>query len=425
MASNVRQRLERLRRLGLHRGTGHLPSHDEGTPTEFWPAHRIAPSPLETTVPGRVVESPLGACYLVEEARPTTLARGGYPLAECLQLSGEMVARLDNNPTLHHFDFRRAAFIDTETSGLDLGTGTYAFLIGVGTFEGERFILRQYLLRDPSEEAAALHLLARQMETCDSLVTFNGRHFDIPLLNTRYALNRQRSPFPHTPHLDLLPPARRLWRERLPSRALGDLERNILGHQRTQADVPGWLIPQIYLNYVRSGDARDLARVFYHNMEDIISMVSLATHLTRAFSGAPEQREAREAMMLGRWYELRGQLDEAERAYRTALAGSLPPTLRQRVLRDLGFLLKRMARREEAKEIWEAWLASAEAIHDLTPYIELAKHYEWHEANWEVAHAWTLRAIAQAQRWSHTPQRAAALAALEHRLARLARKLAG
>lgn len=414
MSADLRERLERLRRLGVQRGTAHL------RPPEARPS-AVGPYAIERLVPGRVVETPSGVCYVAEEERPITEKRGGRALAECLQLPPESVVRLDRDPALAAFDFRRAAFIDTETTGLEGGTGTYAFLVGIGTFEGERFVVRQYFMRNPAEEAAMLQLVTKQLEGRRPLVTFNGRAFDLPLLATRFALARQRPPFIGAPHLDLLPPARRLWRDRLASRALTDLEKDVLGHWRTQADVPGWLIPQIYITYVHTGDGRELARVFYHNAEDILSMVTLATHLCDAFAGPPDRLHVNEAASLGRWYEEQGRWGEAEAAYRRALAGPLPDALRRQVFLRLGLLLKRQGRREEAKAVWEAWVAEL-PDDDLTPYIELAKHYEWHEADPDAAQRWTEEALRIAHARSDLSMRAWLLAELEHRWARLERK---
>ena len=414
MSSELRERLERLRRLGVYRGTAHLRPPEPRPPA-------AGPYPIERLVPGRVVETPAGVCYVAEEERPVTETRGGRALAECLQHPPESVLRLDHDPTLAAFDFHRAAFLDTETTGLEGGTGTYAFLVGVGTFEGERFIVRQYFMRNPAEEAAVLRLVTEQLEGRRPLVTFNGRAFDLPLLATRFTLARQRPPFTGAPHLDLLPPARRLWRNRLASRSLTDLEKDVLGHWRTQADIPGWLIPQIYMTYVHTGDGRELARVFYHNAEDILSMVTLAAHLCDAFAGPPDRLHASEAVSLGRWYEEQGRWTEAEAAYRRALAGHLSDALRRQAFLHLGLLLKRQERREEAKAVWEAWIASVPGD-DLTPYIELAKHYEWHEVALDMAQMWTERALRIARAWPPSAARTWLLAELEHRLARLERK---
>jgi len=125
-------------------------------------------------------------------------------------------------------------FLDTETTGLAGGTGTFAFLIGLDASMAMISKLSQYFMRDPAEESALLAAVAEFIHPCQALVTFNGKSFDVPLLNTRYTLQAISSPFANLSHVDLLPLARRLWRDRLPSRALGYLETSILGAKRTK-----------------------------------------------------------------------------------------------------------------------------------------------------------------------------------------------
>ena len=178
------------------------------------------------------------------------------PLAAALAASGSAVAACARDPRLDDFDFRQAAFLDTETSGLAGGAGTFAFMVGIGMFEGEGddtvYVVRQVFMRSPAEERALLEVTANLLARCEGLVSFNGRAFDVPLLTTRYALQRQPSPLIGLPHFDLLPAARQRWRLRLPSCALSALERDILEHPRSQEDVPGWLIPSLYSDYARS-----------------------------------------------------------------------------------------------------------------------------------------------------------------------------
>ena len=226
--------------------------------------------------------------------------------------------------------FSNAAFIDTETTGLGGGAGVYCFMVGVGTFEAldappdqgplplagavataehtppERdapthFVVRQYFMRSPAEEQALLTALSRQLERHDIAVTFNGRSFDLPLLRNRIRYNLRFLPdfargvpllHERAPHLDLLMPARRLWKRRLQSCRLANLEQKVLEFVRTEDDVPGRLIPQLYIDYLRSGDARPLQRVFYHNREDIVSMVAQADHL-RASAARPAPARGR------------------------------------------------------------------------------------------------------------------------------------
>ena len=175
----------------------------------------------------------------------------------------------------------RLVYLDTETTGLAGGTGTCAFLIGIGTLEGTQFVVRQFFLRDYPEEKAILHALAEILGGFDGLVTYNGKTFDIPLLETRYALARQKSPFGRMLHLDALHPARRLWRLRLESCKLQDLESAVLGIER-EGDIPGSEIPAIYFDYLREGDARGLQPVFHHNALDIMTLAAITVELARA-----------------------------------------------------------------------------------------------------------------------------------------------
>jgi hypothetical protein len=147
-------------------------------------------------------------------------------------------------------------------------------------YEADGFRLIQQFMRDPAEEPAHLACLLTLLEGCESLVTFNGKAFDVPLLQSRYITNGEYFPFHSSIHLDLLPLARKLWKDRLPSRALGYLEEQILGVVRNQEDVPGWLIPSLYFDYLRSGDARPLKSVFYHNAIDVLSMAALLVHIS-------------------------------------------------------------------------------------------------------------------------------------------------
>ena len=287
----------------------------------------------------------------------------------------------------------QVAFIDTETTGLSLGAGTYTFLIGVGTYEnpvGLRdpqglgdFVVRQFFMRNPAEERAQLHLVEEALRCCTSIVSFNGRGFDMPLINNRFVLAAMSLPLAGAPHLDLLPPARRLWKARWGSCSLGNLERNVLAFQRTAEDVPGYLIPDIYRQYYLTGVATEmLAHVFYHNLEDIASMVVLGARMARFFrpDGLAErlpELHPLEVWSLGRCYDALDWVEASVAAYRTALDRAAGDPLVAQLLRELGYLYKRLERRDEAAGVWEDWISSV-AGDDLTPYIELAKHHEWH-----------------------------------------------
>ena len=134
-------------------------------------------------------------------------------------------------------------------------------------------------MRDPGQEAALLAALDQWLAEFDVIVTFNGKSFDVPLLNSRFLMNGITTPFERYEHVDVLQIARKLWRDRLPSRALGELEKEIIHFYRTGDDIPGWMIPQVYFDYLRSGDARPLAGVFYHNVIDILTLAALFGHI--------------------------------------------------------------------------------------------------------------------------------------------------
>jgi uncharacterized protein YprB with RNaseH-like and TPR domain len=146
-------------------------------------------------------------------------------------------------------------FFDTETTGLSGGTGTYAFLIGLGTIEPDRVVVRQYVMRDYDEELALLEAVGNQLAQHDALVTYNGKSFDVPLIETRFIASRRPLDVIPPAHLDLLHPTRRLLRGQLDRCALSDVERAVLGFRRFE-DLPSWMIPSVYFQFVREGDAR-------------------------------------------------------------------------------------------------------------------------------------------------------------------------
>jgi hypothetical protein len=201
---------------------------------------------------------------------------------------------------------------------------------------------------------------------------------------------------------------------------LGNLETELLGVYRTEDDVPGWLIPALYADYLRSSDASEMQRVFYHNQLDMLSMVTLTSEVLRQFSSARHEDHPADLFSLGKWQADLGLVSAAEKNLRLAAAGDLPLEMYHQALKQLSLLLKRENRRHEAVLIWQQWAATS--IDDVEAHVELAKHFEWQEQDLDMAKMWTERALVLLSHWRPT---SAALArpALEHRLARLQRKL--
>ncbi|MCB0162236.1 MAG: ribonuclease H-like domain-containing protein, partial [Caldilineaceae bacterium] len=196
-----------------------------------------------------------------------------------------------------------------------------------------------------------------------------------------------------------------------------NLEQHILGLTRSGDDVPGHLIPQIYVDYMRTGNAAEINRVFYHNHEDIVTMVGLAEALTRVLGSAPE--ELREQALdgddwaaLGIAYETRGEMDQAEHAYGHALETLTAPASRADVYRRLGALQKRQQRWDEAIATWQQWLSSV-PDGDPTPYVELAKYCEWQSKDYAQAAMWTGWTLHTVQTLPPRQRSAALIAELE------------
>jgi uncharacterized protein YprB with RNaseH-like and TPR domain len=395
---------------------------------------------LDALLRGRVHETPHGACYVVERRYPMSHAHGVHTLAAGREGAWQdgllaLARTAAERAHVRGADPRRFVYLDTETTGLAGGTGTYAFLVGCARYEGDDFVVRQFFLRTLAEEHALLHGVAEALQGCQVLVTYNGKAFDWPLLETRYALARRGGPRrPEAPpvHLDLLFPARRLWRTRLTACGLGEVERHALGVERG-ADTPGWLIPQLYFAYLRERDARPLVGVFRHNALDLLSLAGLLGRigaLRLPGMDAPDAVAiaADELLALGRCYAEEGDLPHALGAFTAALAqaeSGMPSALHRRLADDarwrLAAVLKRLGCAAEAVPHWRALAERAPAPGeppDVRPFDALAKYCEHVLRDSAAARAWALRALAALD----APGAAAAprvRAALRHRLARL------
>jgi uncharacterized protein len=375
---------------------------------------RPEPVSIEDLVPGRSITNERGRFYLVEYDRHLESRYGDVPLSRFRAVTPGSVAVVAGDPELHSFDLGRAVFLDTETTGLAGGAGTAAFLVGVGFIEGDRFVVRQYFMRDYDEEAALLHELAALLATFPFLVTYNGKAFDLPLLESRYRLNRTLFPAASAQHLDLLPPARRLWKLRLESCRLQSLEWALLGMRRS-GDVPGEEIPRIYFDYVRRRDARAIARVLDHNRLDVLSLAALTAFACHwVHDEGPE--DPRDAYSLGRVFERARLYDRSDQQYRRALKEETGP-LRTAALLRLAGRAKRNGDHGAACDLWE----EAAAAGSWLALRELAVHHEHRSRDLGAA----LAAVERGLEADSADQAACARARaeFERRKARLFRKI--
>jgi hypothetical protein len=323
---------------------------------------------------GRVVTNGFGRALVIDRRYESDRFHGTRRVGECEVVDGDTLRLLD--PTLPPGDVMGAAertlFVDLETTGLSGGAGTVAFLVGCGWFDMGAFQVRQFLLTSYAHERALLDAVASCFDAASLLVTYNGKTFDVPVMETRWMFHRMRMPLESVRHFDMLHPARRLWRSRdgAPNTIrerpgaddegccrLGTLERVLCDVTRV-GDVPGLEIPGRYFKFLRSGDARPLEPVLEHNRLDLISLAAVTAHAVQLVEeGTPRCRDAAEALSLGKVYERAGCVERALDAFRRA-AGH--PTAHVDVVAEaiyrLGIRLRRERRFAEAAECWRRLL---------------------------------------------------------------------
>jgi len=224
-------------------------------------------------------------------------------------------------------------WLDTETTGLAGGTGTYAFLVGLAYLDGETLVTEQFLLRRLRSEAHLLAAVSERLAGRPHLVTFNGQRFDWPILESRFILARQRPAAPAV-HTDLITPARRLWHRVLGTYRLSTLEAEVIGAPRDD-DVPGWLIPGIYVEYLRSGDRAALEPVIAHNRADLLAMVALHGEVIRTLRDLQRSRVGFDWEGAGMLLLRRGEHTRAASCFDRAVDEAADPRDRWRALRRL------------------------------------------------------------------------------------------
>lgn len=370
------------------------------------------PPPATIGIASRECESELGRFVVQEHLIANKSSHGNVPVARLRDMAAQWAYRISRGD-IDPSPPRRWAFLDTETTGLAGGTGTCAFLVGVGAIEEGGFRVKLYFMRDYDEEAAMLGALADHLDRYKVLLTYNGKAFDVPLLETRFRLKRMRSPLATMGHIDLLHGARRLWRERMPDCRLGTLESEILGFER-HGDIPGSLIPQRYFEFLRTRQWETLRPVFHHNMLDIVSLACLSSVIMSSYA-EPDRaplRHGQDLLGLARWLGKSGNDATALRLYRKAIQAGLPASGLFRGLWEAAQIERRSGNHVAKVELLRD-LSRAGGAYRVEALEALAKHYEHLEKDLEQALELTRAAQCQA-----------ASVELSHRESRLRRKIA-
>jgi len=392
--NEVRDRLEKVRALmdarGLPHGTGGKPRARE----------------------------PLRGVQVRERVFPSDYRHGGILLEDLHGFPGRIFTYLSGSETFGTFQPSETVFLDTETTGLAGGAGTYAFLVGIGFFEERGFVVRQYLMPELSEEKDMLLMLQEHLQPFRSLVTFNGMSFDMPLLHTRYIMQGLRPAWRWEHHLDLLPVSRRLWRGRFESCRLSCLEEEVCGFRRV-GDIPGYAIPPLYVRFLKERRLSLLEPVMEHNVWDIASLAALAVSACRIIEGGEtlDLEGGWDFAAAGKAFAGLDVPDLSMECYREALNHDLPEEKRRAVLHGVGTFLKGEKRWDEAVEIWQQ--IRGEYNDDYLSRVELAKCFEHRLKDLDAA----LEPALEARRLTRSGASAAKERESERRVERLREKL--
>jgi uncharacterized protein len=412
-------------------------------------------SQLAAVLGGRPVETPFGRCLIVDRRYEADRWHGSIQIGQCEVDDLNALRILDpalsvslcdpgQTPVVGLRTFPRTVFIDLETTGLSGGAGTVAFLVGCGFFDLGAFQVRQFLLTSYASERALLWAVAEFFKDADLIVTYNGKSFDVPVMETRWLFHRLQMPLDGVPHFDMVHPARRLWRPRAAATEmddggcrLGTLERTLFEVNRV-GDVGGFEVPARFFRFLRSGDPRPLEAVLEHNRFDLVSLAAVmarAVDLVR--SGHPACRDCGEALALGRVYERAAADDriggrervfvQAGSCYQRG-AESRATDIRAEALYRLALWHRRERRFAEAAAIWREVLDLTEprGVRRMTGMRALrrfaaealAVHHEHRDRDLDSARELALFALEEAEADGRMAD------GVRHRLARLNRKIA-
>ncbi len=400
--TDLRQRLERVYRRGTTLKT--LP--DEQVIRDHRGIHDF--------VEGEYQNTSFGDVFIARKHYSWNHQHGKGKPAWLKNISGDWLSRLGKFADRSEIDLEKTIFIDTETTGLAGGSGTLAFLIGIGFIDGDGFTIQQYFADDFKCEEGMLDLVADFVKPFTTVVTFNGKTYDLPLLSSRYILKHSRSPFDRLDHIDLLHVARQIWGYQLADCRLQTIEKEVLRFYRSD-DLPGHAVPQAYFKFLRGEGADPLYRVFEHNADDILTLgivLPLVWELTHPESRAGDVQLSRSRILL-----LHGESDAARQVLEIFVAECDNLQLQQLGRLELGRLYKKQGHWNLAHRQWKTALEE-EVVFFLEPYLELAKFYEHRKKDCERARFYSVAGLKKL-----SSGRVRERQALEHRLVRLNKKI--
>ncbi|WP_428908893.1 ribonuclease H-like domain-containing protein [Niallia sp. Krafla_26] len=332
-------------------------------------------------------------CLVREVVYPLDSYHGKYRFRDFLHAVEKW-----NNSELKHplsasgYGVEDLFFFDTETTGLGGGTGNVIFLLGHASVKGESIVLKQHILPNPGAEVP---LYKSFLESIDytSMVTYNGKAFDWPQVKTRHTLVREHVPkLPEYGHFDLYHAARRIWKHRLDKVKLSVVEKEILDFERKE-DIPGFLAPMIYFDFIEQKNPEGMLGVIKHNEFDILSLISLYTHLSFQLLGLDNGQTSKEYFEVGRWFSYIGEKAAAEEVYTHLANRDEEESIKAK--QELAFQLKKRKEWEQAVGLWKEVADKGDASLQISACVELAKIFEHQYKEIDQAIQYTEKAISK------------------------------
>ena len=377
---------DKLKDLGVQVGTSQVKSVNKKS--------RL-PISLSDALMGTWESTRSGDCFVVRKHFPFSYEHGSRKLSQFPEIGiFDPVSSSSGLSDIHLDDF---LFIDTETTGLSGGAGTYVFLAGAAKYGKEGVDFAQFFLQDPANEPCQLAALEEFCSSAKVIISYNGKSFDLPRIKNRYLFHGWPAPFQDVYHIDLLHIVRRLWKTQLPTCKLGDIEYHLLGIERDSQDIPGWQVSEKFFEYLQNNDPEPLKGVFYHNEVDVISLITLLSYITDRLSSPLSKihRDDEDLIPLGQYLHHLNRSDIAiEVLSRAISAKSLSDKSLLSGLISLASIHKKYDDYESAIPLWE----KCADMNDIQSKVELAMYYEHKVSDYQEAIHWTLSAQSSANR---------------------------
>ncbi|MBB3908379.1 ribonuclease H-like domain-containing protein [Anoxybacteroides rupiense] len=313
-------------------------------------------------------------CLIREVTYSLDQQHGIYRLGELHEIHEKWQQALFSHPlSSKGHDISDLFFFDTETTGLGSGTGNTIFLLGHARVYADRIVVRQHFLPHPGAEVALYQSFLSEVDYT-TLVTYNGKAFDWPVLKTRHTLLRDTVPkLPAFGHFDLYHASRRIWKHRLESVKLAHVEKEILGVERTE-DIPGFLAPMMYFEFLSSKQPDGMTGVLKHNEMDVLSLIVLYIHLSKQILQAYNIEHVTEKLEMGRWFDSVGEAGEARKIYEQVAEKEGKESARAKW--QLSLIYKKEKQYEKAVKLWRELLQADFDPRSIKAAVELAKLYE-------------------------------------------------